>query len=470
MNNITKLITSACLALLIFIGSGCQKLLNIEPPKNELPSEVIFNSVETARGALSGAYSQLSGSQTYSVNLTMADALAADELDALSSSARFSVLENNTYDPLNSSYTNDIWGDTYTSIFSFNSIIERLTNNTAISAPIANQMLAEAKAMRAYCYMVLTEHFGDVPLVITTNVNVTALLPKSPIAAVYAQIIQDLTDAKAGLNEAYISNSGVSGRSQVNRSVAAALLAKAYLTTGDRQGAISNATEVINHTDLYKLLPGNQLNNVFLAGSREAIFQLGSALNETSGYTNEGQEFVSNMYTFALPYTLTPALLGSFEPNDLRRTAWVRQVSLDGVNASEPFKYQNSDNDDAIASGRNEAPTIIRLAEMYLIRAEANAGLGNTVAALADVNVIRNRAGLSSLTAGVNLALAIEHERRVELFCEHGDRWLTLKRTGRINAVLGAAKPTWQPFAQLYPIPQTAIDSNPNLTQNQGYR
>jgi hypothetical protein len=470
MINISKLIKSAGLAFFIFISTGCQKLLDIKPPKNELPSEVIFNSVESARGALSGAYSQLSGSQSYSLNLTLADALAADELHSLSGSARYAALENNTYEPQSSSYTSDIWTDSYTSIYSFNSIIERLTNNTAVGETAARQMRSEALAMRAYCYMQLVSHFGDVPLVVSTNVNVTALLPRSSVAAVYTQIIQDLTEAKAGLSEAYVSNSGVSGRSQVNRSAATALLARAYLATGNAQGAVSNATEVINHTDMYGLLPGNQLNNVFLAGSREAIFQLGSALNETSGYTNEGQEFVSGIYTFALPYTLTDALLNSFEPGDLRRSAWVRDVTLDGVNASESFKYENSDNDDAVASGRNEAPTVIRLAEMYLLRAEANAALGNAAAALTDVNIIRSRAGLPALASGVNLNLAIEHERRIELFCERGDRWLSLKRTGRINAVLGAAKPTWQSFAQLFPIPQTAIDANPNLTQNQGYR
>ncbi len=470
MNNITKLIISTGLAVSIFILPGCEKLLDIDPPKNELPSEVIFNSLETARSALSGAYSQLSGSQTYSVNLTLSDALAADELHSFSSVARYVALENNTYEPLTSSYTGDIWGDTYTSIYSFNSIIEKVVSNSAISESMATQMRSEAKAMRAYCYLQLVGHFGDVPLVTTTNVNVSALLPKSSAAAVYAQIIQDLTEAKAGLSEAYVSNSGISGRSQVNRSAATALLVRAYLATGDWQGVIDNATEVINHTDLYTLLPGNQIGNVFLADSREAILQLGPAIYEDSGYTNEGQEFVSGIYTFALPYTLTDGLLNSFEPNDLRRTAWVRETSLDGVNASEPFKYQNSDFDSVLETGRNEAPMVIRLAEMYLSRAEAYNRLGNTAASTADVNIIRNRAGLSPLAAGVNLTMAIEQERRVELFCENGDRWQSLKRTGRVDAVIGAIKPTWQSFAQLFPIPQTAIDSNPNLSQNQGYR
>lgn len=470
MNNIAKTTQTIVLALFVLIVSSCKKLLDIEPPKNELPSEVIFSSAETARGALSGAYSQLSSSQTFSVNLTVTDALASDELRALSSSARFALLQNNTYEAQNSSYIRDMWTDAYTSIYSFNNIIERLNNNTAISAPVARQIRSEALAMRAYCYLFLAGHFGDVPLVLSTNVNATALQPKSPAAAVYTRIVADLMEAKAGLDVGYVSNSGISSRSQINRAGATALLARAYLATGNYQQAISNATEVIGQTSLYQLLPASELNNIFLAGSREAVFQLGAAFNATSGYTSEGQELVSDQFTFALRYTLTNGLLNAFEPNDLRRTAWVRQVSLNGVNAAEPYKYHNTDADAATASGRNEAPTVIRLAEMYLIRAEANNALGNTTAALADVNIIRNRAALPSLSAGVNLNLAIEQERRIEFFCERGDRWLSLKRTGRVNAVIGTLKQTWQPFAQLFPIPQTEIDANPNLTQNAGYR
>lgn len=172
-------------------------------------------------------------------------------------------------------------------------------------------------------------------------------------------------------------------------------------------------------------------------------------------------------YTF----TLSDGLLNSFEAGDARRTAWVRQVTLNGITASEPYKYQNYDTESATDSQRFEAPTVIRLAELYLIRAEANAALGNSQLVLSDLNIIRARAGLPSLSSAVNLNDAVLQERRIELFCERGDRWLTLKRTGQVNTVLSAAKPaTWQSYAQWFPLPQTAIDSNPNLIQNQGYR
>jgi len=471
MNNLYKLLRSVCLIVALFTVSGCKKLLDIDPPKNERPSAVVFGSAETAKAALSGAYSRLSQSQTYSVNLTLANALAADELRALSGTARYAALQNNTYEPLTSSFTSDIWTDSYTSIYQFNSIIIGLTDNTAVNAAVSKQIVAEAKAMRAYCYLQLVSLFGDVPLVLTTNVDQTALSPRIAASAVYTQIIQDLTEAKAGLGEDYVSNADISNRMQANKSTAAALLARVYLTTGNAQEAITNASEVIGKTGLYELLPGSELNDVFLANSREAILQFGSALNATAGYTNEGQAFVSNPFSFSLPFTLSNSLLAAFEPNDLRRSAWVRQVTLNGVTAAEPYKYKNYDIESATASQRSELPTVIRLAEIYLIRAEAYAALGNRASALADLKIIRDRAGLADLPANVNINDAVLQERRVELFCERGDRWLSLKRTGRVDAVLATAKPaTWQSFAQLFPIPQTARDTNPNLTQNQGYR
>jgi len=471
MNNLYKLLRSVCFISALFTVSGCKKLLDIDPPKNERPSGVVFGSVETAKAALSGAYSTLSQSQTYSVNLTLANALAADELRALSGTARYAALQNNTYEPMTSSYTSDIWNDSYTSIYQFNSIIIGLSNNPAVTATVSKQIVAEAKTMRAYCYLQLVGLFGDVPLVLTTNVDQTALTPRVAASTVYTQIIQDLNEAKADLGEDYVSNSGVSNRMQANRSTASALLSRAYLTIGNAQEAIRNASEVISNTGLYQLLPGSRLNDVFLANSREAILQLGSSLNATSGYTNEGQAFVSNPFSFSLSFTLSDGLLAAFEPNDLRRAAWVRPVTMNGITASEPYKYKNYDRESATASQRVEVPTVVRLAEIYLIRAEAYAATGNRALALADLKTIRDRAGLTQLSANVNVEDAVLRERRIELFCERGDRWLSLKRTGRIDAVLGAAKPsTWQSYAQLFPIPQTAIDTNPNLIQNQGYR
>ena len=115
---------------------------------------------------------------------------------------------------------------------------------------------------------------------------------------------------------------------------------------------------------------------------------------------------------------------------------------------------------------------VLRLADIYLIRAEAAARLGNTAEALDDLNLVRARAGLGASTASVqdDVVNAILHERQVELFTEWGNRWFDLKRTGTVDAVMAPLKPGWQPTAALYPVPQTQLNVNGALKQNPGYQ
>jgi hypothetical protein len=114
----------------------------------------------------------------------------------------------------------------------------------------------------------------------------------------------------------------------------------------------------------------------------------------------------------------------------------------------------------------------LRLAEKYLIRAEARARIGtNLSGALSDLNAIQTRAG-ATLTTASDAAILISDialENRKEFFCEQAYRWYNLKRTGEADAVLGAIKTSYTPKSKLLPIPQSAIDANYNLTQNPGY-
>jgi hypothetical protein len=133
-----------------------------------------------------------------------------------------------------------------------------------------------------------------------------------------------------------------------------------------------------------------------------------------------------------------------------------------------PYKYK-------IRTGYtplNEYYTVLRLAEQYLIRAEARVYINDFAGAKADINTIRTRAGLSNTSASdkASLLLAIEQERRIELFVEWGHRWLDLKRTGRASAILAPLKGAdWQSTDILWPIPQSQINTNPSLIQNPGY-
>jgi hypothetical protein len=118
---------------------------------------------------------------------------------------------------------------------------------------------------------------------------------------------------------------------------------------------------------------------------------------------------------------------------------------------------------------------MLRLAEQYLIRAEARGQQNNISGAQADLNVIRNRAGLPNTTAATqsDLLSAILHERQVELFTELGQRLLDLKRTNNVDNVMRVVTPlkggTWNSNWQLYPVPVSDIQKNPALVQNSGY-
>jgi hypothetical protein len=115
----------------------------------------------------------------------------------------------------------------------------------------------------------------------------------------------------------------------------------------------------------------------------------------------------------------------------------------------------------------------MRLAEQYLIRAEARANQDNTSDAIADLDTIRNRAGLPFISPDItkaDLLNAIFHERQVELFSELGHRWLDVKRTGKADAIFGINKTGWAPEDALLPIPFKDRQRDPNLTQNKGYQ
>src|SRR5690606_8853114 len=133
-----------------------------------------------------------------------------------------------------------------------------------------------------------------------------------------------------------------------------------------------------------------------------------------------------------------------------------------------PNKYKLNTN----TATTEECSILFRLAELYLIAAEAEAHMGHGSEALDHLNTIRNRAMLAPITATDQISLlnAIEQERRIELFSEQGHRFFDLKRTGRADSELAPVKPNWESTDVLLPIPESELLLNPNLEpQNDGY-
>jgi hypothetical protein len=257
-----------------------------------------------------------------------------------------------------------------------------------------------------------------------------------------------------------------------------------YLYLGQYDDAAAQASTVIGKTAQYSLV--TDPNNVFLKNSTEAIWQLKQDVNiKTEGTaTPEGMQFIAQPKpnTGLIVQEISPQLMNAFEPGDLRRTAWIdstNQTVYGGgpTNNYYPYKYKTGASNYVFAGVPKEYYMVLRLAEQYLIRAEAEAkgSNGGAAAAIADLNVLRSRAGLTPITAGISqdsLWSAVSHERQIELFCEWGHRWFDLRRMGLAHAVLSAIL-TKQPWAGdyqfLYPIPTTEITDDHNLAQNPGY-
>jgi hypothetical protein len=207
----------------------------------------------------------------------------------------------------------------------------------------------------------------------------------------------------------------------------------------------------------------SDLSKVFLRGSKEAILQINSADNNyVYGTSLPGSSLSSQIM-------VRPELYNTYESGDKRKTAWLGSATVQSTFFYYNYKYKNSSA--PTSSSAIEDYMILRLAEQYLIRAEARAQQQNLNGAIDDLNVIRNRAGITPLAYGLtkgDVLLAVEKERKLELFGEgYSHRWIDLIRTSRANAVLGVAKPnTWKPTAALWPIPQVEILNNPALTPN----
>lgn len=453
--------------LSILISSGftaCRKFVDIKPPANQVPSEIAFANDASATAAVNGLYSEMisNSSQFSSGFTTLYTGMSADEIDYYSSSFRDEFVNNQITIVNHANLTFWFWSPAYRYIYTANLCLTELEKSNNINAQLKKILKGECLFIRAFCYFHLVNLFGGVPLILNTDYNENASIPRSTQGEIYNQIILDLVSAQSLLSDSY----PVAEKVRVNRMAATSLLAKVYLYTRNWEKAETEASSVINST-LYSL--ESALNSVFLKGSTETIWQLRTISNSIN--TVEGNLILPASSSSVPTFVLTNTLFSSFEPGDNRKNAWTysRVFPLpSGPTVNIPYKYKVFGNNAPIT----EYYVVIRLAELYLIRAEARMNMDNISGSQDDLNKIRNRAGLANTIAVTKseLQIAIESERRAELFCEWGNRWYDLKRTNRSNDILSPIKgPNWQITDTLWPIPQDQINLNGSLDQNSGY-
>lgn len=451
MKNIKHLISLLSLSIIV-ITSGCEKMIDINLPTNELVKSKILLDSATANAAMLNPYTVLE--ERIGPDLSKFLSVYTDELTTVNSQ-EYSESRLSTSNPINY----NMWGFFYQVIYQCNDLLEQLSKPSPLSNTQVKSMTGESSFLRALCYFYLVNLYDKVPLLLVTDVNQTKRALQSGQGSIYQIIISDLKLAKENLSATYIG----SGKVRANKWAASALLSRVYLYRKEYALAEKEAGEVID-CGLYSLI--TPIANTNQVGSREQILQLWNS----RGYVLNGTDFLPPAPNQAPNFLITPNLYQSFEADDLRKSYWIGNITS-GTNT---YHFLNKYKNNTIQSSTPEQFTVLRLAEQYLIRAEART-LQNKImgadGALADLNKVRNRAGLADIVSGDqnSILLAIENERRHELTAEWGDRFINLKRTARLNEVMFLYKASWQANASALPIPQLEIIYNSNLVQNPGY-
>ncbi|WBO83152.1 RagB/SusD family nutrient uptake outer membrane protein [Hymenobacter yonginensis] len=454
MNIRSKFSTLAVLGLLSLGASSCSDFLTPEP-RNSVDRTQVFTDLEGARAALNGTYGNLLSANNAGLRVPIFADLLADNLAHIGTFPTFAQLKNRAILPDNTEVTN-MWSSLYSTVNRANNVIAYTPAVTGTTDAVKSQIVGEALFVRALAYFYLVNYWGDVPLVVTptTTPDNTLFVARNPKAAVYDQMVADLTAAEAALPT-------TGGPARATRLAATAL--KARIALYRQQYSEASRLSDLVLAGSYTLNPSYR-TAVASENPAESIFEVQFDAQNQSSYAffmlptaNGGRNEMS-------PTGTGSTLPTSYETGDQRRDATISNgtFTLNGraVPTGNQVKYTDP------GTGTDNFKTI-RLAEIILISAEAKARLNDVPGAITALNRIRTRAGLTAVATTLTQTQVldqIERDRRSELALE-GHRWFDLIRTGRAQAVLGITDVN----RLLLPIPFRETVNNPNITQNPGY-
>ncbi|TWW01767.1 RagB/SusD family nutrient uptake outer membrane protein [Chitinophaga pinensis] len=459
------------MAVLLVINQGCKKELDLYPA-DKLPTGDALKTMQGVNAAVNGMYEGLKVTEYYGRNYLVIPEIAADNVYlSFNNSNRFLSSWRLSWLVADVDVTG-VWNRVYAVILRANNIINSVPLLEDGTAAEKNNALGQALFVRALGHFDLLRVFSTpyavgggatlgVPLITKFEVG----SPKrNTVDEVYKQIIADLTAAKDLLpkNRSTVYNA--------NAYAAAALLARVQLYKGDDAAAITAATEVINAG--YSITPASTLANFYnTPGTSEDIFTVRVLSTETLGSDNLGRIYLKPGYG---DIRVSPDLKNVLEANDARNV-FVSEFS------GSPSEFQNNKFTGQDGISGLYSIKVLRISELYLIRAEAYAKSGNYALALADVNEIRAHRNLPALenVPDANVLPAVLKEKRVEFMFE-GHRYFDLLRnklsivrtTCNNPAQLNTPRCTIEansPTA-IFPIPQREIDVNLNIEQNPGYK
>lgn len=414
---------------------SCESALDVYPFQSLEASQAIKNENDL-RYAINGCYDAFQLAGYYNRSLVVLSELASDNAYNGGTIIEYGQLNNHVVLEDNE-VTSGIWSAIYIGINRVNTALYYLDRLDDIPQDRKTVYEAELRFMRALHYYNLSVLFKDVPVRTTPTFSLNDLhVPLSPQAEVLNEVVfADLLFARGKLEG--------SNPKRANNAAVNALLARLHQFTGDHAEAVAYATEVIENSG--RILDPDFSSLFTQQVSVESIFEID--FTPQDGNRMAQYLFPSSM---AGRYEVAPEenLLDAYDPDDPRKTA---SFELDDPN---PYCIKYND----ITYGSDNV-YVFRLAEMYLIRAEALArSNGDRNDIRSDINAIRSRVSLDPVTTNSydELLLIIEQERRLE-FAFEGHRWFDLVRTNRAVDLLDPVTSTEQYY---YPIPLSESNTN----------
>lgn len=458
-----KTIKRILILIISFLVVSCSDLLD----KSPISSFSADGFYKTTSDAQTGVYGIYDAAQTaFKLNFAYWGEGRADNVKTAQSGEGLALMQNNLSASISSAY----WGDLYNIINRANYAIKYIPNVYKEGDATGNQLIAEAKALRALAYFYLVRVWGDIPVITDPYLSIEQdiFVSKTDKETVLNFIEDDLKFAAQYCKDKFGDNRD---RIMFTKGSVNALLTHVYMWRHKYDDALTTSKLVLDNT-LYSLVTTmDDWGKIFTTGySKESIFEVAYSDKETNSL-----RVLYAIGAYAI-YTPSEKFKTSYETGD-KRIDYVYDVTL-----AEPkaiWKYLGKGISDEVATASKQDIVLIRLADIMLLRAEAltkKGGAQNIADALILLNKIRTRAGLTSynteaeaIAAFGNLESAILHERSIEL-CFEGHRWFDLVRTGKAISTMKPLNGLSDEKNLVWPVSTTSLQKNPNLVQNEYYK
>lgn len=443
------------LSAFTLLFSACDEKLHL-PPAQAVDQDVALESDANVKTVLVGAYDQVSSSRLYGgILMLLPEMLSANKeirWQGTYSEPR-EVFNKNIF--TNNLYVTELWTDAYEVINTANNVLEAIP---VVNEEDQGRVRGEALFLRGSMFFELTRLYGQpyvagntnsdlaVPLVLTPTrgIEESSYVSRNTVQEAYAQVLEDLTTAESLLPE--------TNGFFATKAAASAMLSRVYLQMERFADARDAADRAITSS-------GKNLNAAY-----------GDAFNNTQNTTEDifaiqvsAQDGENHMHLF---YSIPE--FGGRDGDVVPLQAHFNLYEA-GDDRLKLFYTGNGDNRIGKWKIQYTNLSIIRVAEMYLTRAEGNLREGTAIGAtpLEDLNRIRQRVKLP-LKATATLEDILK-ERKLELAHE-GHFLHDVKRTkGRIADNTSSEFYPYDDPRLVFPIPQREIDANSNLVQNEGY-